>query len=142
MRIQVKKGYILVVSRTLGYLCGWYSGHAKLAKGAAFYPFIFVQSEELILPWLIIHERIHFRQQLETLIIGSFLITWSERLYARLVLKKNRFEAYLWSSSEQEAYRNMHDDTYLEKRKCWAQFRYMKNKKKITFNGPGQIILE
>jgi hypothetical protein len=117
-----------------------FSGSPSLARAAAFFPFIFVRAEDVIAPWLINHERIHFRQQLETLFIGSILFDIVETAYAMFVLRKSLKDAYVWRSSEQEAYRNQQDQTYLQKRKIWSQFRYLKDKRMFKFGPPGEII--
>ena len=139
MKIQFKKGYILVVSEKLIYFIGYISGVGKTAKGGAFFPFIFVKSDEFAVNWLITHERIHFRQQLETLFIGFILISLFEKAYAYFILKKSWFDSYLWSSGEQEAYLNMYNNDYLQNRKPWAQFYYFRHKKNFILTGPGQI---
>lgn len=113
MKIIPKNLYILIISKNLVWFFGLLSGVSKRAKGSAFFPFIFVKSEELIQPWLIIHERIHFRQQLETLFIGSILLSIFEKLYAHFILKKSWFDSYLYSSGEQEAYLNQSNSEYL-----------------------------
>ena len=141
MKIKFNKGYLLIISKSLVYFFGFLAGVGNEAKGSAFFPFIFVKSEEFIQPWLITHERIHFRQQIETLFIGSFLIAIVERLYARIILGKTKFESYLWLSGEQEAYLNQSNDDYLKTRPLWHQFSYIKNKKKITLPSPGEVIV-
>ena len=64
-----------------------------------------------------------------------------ERLYARIVLQKTKFDAYIWSSGEQEAYLNQHNLDYLKTRPLWNQFRYLKNKKKISLPSPGEVTI-
>lgn len=139
MKIQFKKGYILIISEKLVNFLGFLSGVGNQVKGSAFFPFMFVKSDEFVVDWLITHERIHFRQQLETLFIGHIIIYYIEKIYARFMLKKSSFDAYLWSSGEQEAYLNMYNKDYLKTRKPWAQFHYIKHKKSFTLTGPGQI---
>lgn len=123
-------------------LFGYLAGVGNKGKGAAIYPFIFVREVSFATPVLTNHELIHFRQQIETLFIGSWVINLFERQYAKLFLKKSNMESYTWKSSEQEAYRNQYDLEYLKNRKLWARFNYFKNKKKITFPEPGKIIIE
>jgi len=141
MKIKPQKDYILVSSPSMVYIFGILSGMPKLAKAAAFFPFIFVRSEEVIEPWLINHERIHFQQQLETLFLGLFILEWIETFYALIVLKKSFKQAYQWRSSEQEAYRNQLDKNYLVHRKRWSLFCYIKNKKEFSFGNHGEIIV-
>ncbi len=140
MKVKIEKGYISIVSPKLTWFCGLWSGSPKLARAAAFFPFIVFRSEEEKVPWLINHERIHFHQQLETAFIGLLIWSFLETLYARFVLGKTLEEAYLYRSSEQEAYRNQQNFSYLESRPLWEQFRYIKDKRAFTFGGPGEII--
>lgn len=141
MKIRVEKGYISVVSPKLTWFCGLWGGSPKLARAAAFFPFLIFRSDQEKVPWVINHERIHFRQQLETLFIGAIILTILETAYAVFVLNKSFSEAYTWRSSEQEAYRNQQNFHYLENRPLWEQFKYIKDKKALTFGKPGEIIL-
>ena len=140
MKAKIERGYVSIISPKLTWWLGLFSGSPKLARAAAFFPFIIFRSEEEKVPWIINHERIHFRQQLETAFVG--LLAWSfiETLYGRLVLGKNLKEAYLWRSSEQEAYRNQQNFQYLNNRRLWAQFEYIKDKREFTLGSPGEII--
>jgi len=142
MKIISKNGYILIISPNLVYFFGLLAGVAKKAKGSAFFPFIFVKSEEFIQPWLITHEQIHFRQQLETLFVGSILIGIFEKLYARFFLKKSWFDSYIWCSGEQEAYLNQNNLEYLKSRKVWSQFLHIKNKREFTLGNNGEVIFK
>jgi len=129
----------LVVSEFLVRIIGRIGTGSNEAKGLAFFPFIFVRSEEFVLPWLIDHERIHHRQEIETLFIGIILLSLFEVLYARVVLRKNKMQSYLYTAAEQEAYLNMHDTTYLTKRSVGAFFKYITQKREFTLSGPGEI---
>lgn len=140
MKIKSEKGYISVISPRLTYFCGLWSGSSKLARAVALFPFIIFRSVDEQVPWIINHERIHFRQQIETLFIGFYILSLLENLYALLILKKNLKEAYKWRSSEQEAYRNQQNFEYLNNRPLWAQFKYIKHKREFTFGNPGEII--
>ena len=140
MQIKIEKGYISVISSSVVYCVAFFGGSPKLARAMAFYPFIIFRSEEEKVPWVINHERIHFHQQLETLFIGSLVLSILETLYARLILRKSSFETYKWLSSEQEAYRNQQNQEYLKGRKMWARLKYVTNKKEFTFGSPGEII--
>ena len=130
---------MLVFSPTLVRWLGKITTGTNEGKGAAFFPFLFVGDENYLRPWLINHERIHFRQQIETLIVGALIITFLERLYARLFLKMGKMERYLYAASEQEAYLNMDNPRYLESRPAWRLFHYLKYKRKFRLTGPGQI---
>lgn len=140
MKLKVKKTYILIISEKLIFwivFLGSFGNRelANKAKGLALFPFIIMKSEEHVTDWIINHERIHFRQQIETLFIGVILLHIFERNYARFVLGYSNMDAYTFSSTEQEAYRNQYDETYLQNRKPFAFLKYfkIKNKKKVVF---------
>lgn len=68
------------------------------------------------------HEKIHWKQQLEMLIIFFYLwylIEWVIRLFT------NPNNAYRSLSFEREAYGNDNDLDYLDKRKPYAWLKYM-----------------
>jgi hypothetical protein len=92
-----------------------------------------VRAEEYATLIFINHERIHFRQQLETLFIGSWILHLIEDLYSRLFLKLKANDYYLYRAVEQEAYRNQHDMDYLKNRKLFSLFRYVRDKRQLTF---------
>ncbi len=140
MKIKFRKGYILIISEKAVLFLGYLSGVGGKAKGVALFPFVFIKSEEFDLPWLITHERIHFRQQIETLFVGALVLEYAEKLYAHFVLKMSWFDAYLWTSGEQESYLNQGNPDYLKTRKFWSQFAYISNKKKFTLGKPGEVI--
>ncbi|MEK7113326.1 MAG: hypothetical protein AAB873_00695, partial [Patescibacteria group bacterium] len=79
------------------------------------------------------HELIHFRQELELLIIPFLLIYLGEYFYWRLVKRKSHIESYLLISFEQEAYANEMNDNYLKERKfcAWTAFFSKKSKRPI-----------
>jgi hypothetical protein len=139
MKIRFEKNYILIVSPMLVYICGLASGTPSLTKGVAFFPFLLVKSEEYLQPWLINHEVIHFKQQIETLLIGALLLDVAETLYAVLIKRITFREAYAWRSGEQEAYRNHHNPNYLQERKLWARFWYLTHKREFEVIGFGEI---
>ena len=66
--------------------------------------------------YILNHEKIHLRQQLELLILPFYLWYFAEFLIQFIKLR-NRKEAYLNISFEREAYRNQFDLEYLKKRK-------------------------
>lgn len=139
MKIRFEKGYILVISETLIRLYGQISIGSTEAKGAAMFPFLFVKDESFLQPWLINHERIHFRQQLETLFIGVIVVSLFERLYARFILKKTKGERYLYAAAEQEAYLNMDNPNYLNQRRWGSLFHYIRHKRDFKLIGPGKM---
>lgn len=139
MTIRLRKGYILIEWPWLLRTMGRMSTGRSTVKGAAFFPCIFVASEEDVPEWIITHERIHFRQQIETLFVGVFVLNELEHLYARFRLKKSKMQRYLYAASEQEAYLNMHDEGYLAGRPFGALWRYVRHKQDFVLVGPGEV---
>ena len=87
------------------------------AKAMAIYPFILIKHHELKEDaTLINHEKIHFAQQKEMLIIFFYLLYISEYFYHRCS-GKNHSEAYHSIRFEREAYKNESNLNYLDKRK-------------------------
>jgi len=139
MNIKLKKQYIQVAAPMFVRIIGKLSIGSNGAKALAIFPFIFVQSHDLTPPWLINHERIHLRQQIETLFIGTCILTFLERLYAKIVLKKNKRERYVYAATEQEAYLHMHEEKYLENRPHWNFVYYIFHKRNFSLKGFGII---
>ena len=136
MRIYRKHNALIVGSELIVKLAGRLmlgKKGANEAKAAAFIPFVFVRKKEYATPIFINHERIHFRQQIETLIIGSWILHIIEDLYSRLFLKLKYPNYYLYRAVEQEAYRNQHNTNYLKNRKWFSLFKYVTNKRHLTF---------
>lgn len=94
-------------------------------KGMAIFPFLFVNHEKPT-KVLINHERIHFRQQIEMLILPFYIWYIFEYLIHRLQGKSPN-QAYMSISFEREAYANDDDLAYLSKRKIWGFWRYLKS---------------
>jgi hypothetical protein len=99
----------------------------------ALFPFLFVRRGVEISDRLIRHEKTHFRQQAEMLIIPFYfwyLVEYLIRLcYWLVVLGLKEFStashvAYRNISFEQEAYNNEHNPDYLSTRRlfAWATF--------------------
>lgn len=108
-------------------------------RAMALYPFIFFQDESQKLSWVINHECIHFKQQIELLLIGTWILWIIETMYAHLWLRMSMNEAYRWRSSEQEAYRNQQNPDYIKTRRWFAQFYYMTHKRPFIISAPGEI---
>ncbi len=123
---------MVIISARLCAFIAWFSGFSKTARAVTVFPFIFVRSTEDAIPWVINHERIHIRQQLELLLVGALLLQIIEIVYSMLVRKLTWYEAYLWSSIEQEAYRNQNNLDYLKHRKIFSQLKYLFNKRKFV----------
>lgn len=123
---------MVIISARLCHFFGLCSGFPKTTKAVTVFPFIFVRSRVDMIPWLITHEQIHLRQQLELLFIGAVLLHIVEVLYCLTVLRLSWYDSYLWSSVEQEAYRNQNNSEYLKHRKPFSQFYYVMHKKKFS----------
>ena len=70
------------------------------------------------------HEYIHTLQQQELLFVGFYIIYITEWM-VRLIQYRNAFKAYRNISFEREAYSQMNDLNYAQKRKFFAWRRYL-----------------
>jgi hypothetical protein len=94
-------------------------------NGLAIYPFMILKSKALKQNRVVLnHERIHFRQQIELLLI-PFYIWYVTEFIIYLIKYKNWHMAYYNISFEREAYNNETDFNYLKKRKFWQFLNYM-----------------
>jgi hypothetical protein len=93
------------------------------AQAIALCPFILLSDKESA-EFLIRHEKIHIRQQLELLII-PFYIWYVVEFLIKLIKYKNRHLAYLNISFEQEAYCNHFASGFLKKRKRFNFINYL-----------------
>jgi hypothetical protein len=92
--------------------------------GMAMYPFLFLKNRNLVYDKIFInHERIHFRQQLEMLIIPFYIIYFTE-YFANLWHYRNHVEAYMNICFEREAFEHQQDLNYLQNRKFWTFLNY------------------
>lgn len=97
----------------------------------AVWPFIITRLNKTeIAPVDINHEKIHFRQQVELLLLG-FYIWYSIEFLINFIKYRNGFKAYLAISFEKEAYKNEANQDYLHHRKSfsWFKFYFNENKK-------------
>ncbi|CAL2090934.1 conserved hypothetical protein [Tenacibaculum sp. 190524A02b] len=93
--------------------------------GLALYPFIFLKRKDLKNNiFLINHEKIHLKQQIELLIIFFYLFYLIEWFF-KLIKYRSTSMAYKSLSFEREAYFNEGDLNYLKKRKVWAFIAYL-----------------
>ncbi|RZJ80749.1 MAG: hypothetical protein EOO47_06605 [Flavobacterium sp.] len=103
----------------------WVVVFSKLpAQGMAIFPFIFVKRVDLRENiFLINHERIHFKQQLELLLV-FFYILYLFNYLINLVKYRNHHSAYMNICFEKEAYHHEKDLNYLTNRKLfnWINF--------------------
>ncbi len=90
----------------------------------ALYPFVIIKNGQLANnKELLLHERIHLRQQIELLILPFYILYLSEFII-RFLFTFNAAWAYRNLSFEREAYRNMNNHDYFKDRKFWAWLRY------------------
>lgn len=94
--------------------------------GITLAPFgIYIEKEYMTWGWIINHEKIHWKQQLEMLIIFFYLwylIEWGLKYF------KYRKDAYYNISFEREAIANEFDLKYLETRKHYSWFKLIVKK--------------
>ena len=102
--------------------------------GMSIFPFVIMRKEfkdpftakdKLKREKLIRHETIHFKQQIELLIIPFYILYISEFII-RFIIHINFKKAYKNISFEQEANSNEEDFNYLEKRKLYSWVKYLK----------------
>lgn len=142
MKVEFNKEYILVVAPKVVYLAAYFTGEPESAKAAAFFPFIVVRDKSVIEPWLINHELIHFRQEVELLFVGFWILYIWEYIYSRLILGLPAFEAHLRQSGEQETYLNQNNFNYLHERKPYARLKYLFHKTKFTIDSKGGVFIK
>lgn len=82
------------------------------------------QDKSWIDKFVVNHERIHTRQQMELLFIPFYLLYILEWLI-RLLQYRNHRQAYLNISFEREAYSHGNDLEYLKNRKKYAWLKYL-----------------
>ena len=93
--------------------------------GISLAPFgIYIKKEYLTFKGIANHEKVHWKQQLEMLIIFFYLWYGIEWLIRRLFI--NGKNAYKNISFEREAYANEYNFEYLQARKHFNWFKYMK----------------
>ncbi|OHX66478.1 hypothetical protein [Flammeovirga pacifica] len=97
----------------------------------AVYPFVFVRSEYKTYQhseeWnrMIRHEKIHFAQQKELLLITFYFIYFIHFVFL-FVIHKNVDKAYRSICFEREAYQNEKNRSYLSTRKRFSWLKYLK----------------
>ncbi|RZK79856.1 MAG: hypothetical protein EOO85_02515 [Pedobacter sp.] len=90
------------------------------AQAMALYPFMLFKNSKLKLDnRLIRHEQIHFKQQLELLIV-FFYILYLLNYLINLVRFRKHDKAYFQICFEKEAYQNDHDLEYMKNRKLFS----------------------
>jgi len=106
---------------------GWFLSNFFAIIGITLAPFgIYIHKNYITNKNVINHESIHWKQQMEMLIIFFYLwylIEWIIRIFV------NGKKAYVSLSFEREAYANEANLDYLKTRKHFAWIKYIKNKK-------------
>lgn len=94
-------------------------------SGITLFPFILLRKkEDLENKTLINHEKIHFYQQLELLII-PFYIWYFVEFFINYIKYRNVEKAYKTISFEKEAYQNDQNLSYIKTRKFWNFISYL-----------------
>ncbi len=98
-------------------------------QAMAIYPFILFKEEKLKENRVIIrHELIHFRQQLELLVI-PFYVFYLLSYLINLVVYRSHHLAYLNICFEREAYTNDSNPDYLKNRRFYEWVSYLKTRR-------------
>ena len=95
-------------------------------RGITIFPFVLLRNQTDVSNLIILnHERIHIRQQLELLIL-PFFIWYCVEFLIRLLILKDKIQAYRNISFENEAYHNENNLTYLSNRKLFSFMKYFR----------------
>jgi hypothetical protein len=142
MKIILKEKTPIIISYSL---CK-YVGTLILGQNAgafAFFPFIVVRDTKILYnDEYIRHEKIHLIQYRESLFVGILLFGFLQYIYARVVLRKTKIQAYYYMSHEQEAHQNDTNPQYFKQRKLFSYYKYFlsKNKKQISLIDGKRVI--
>jgi|SRR5688572_29811875 len=94
-------------------------------RGMALYPFVLLKSEkDRKDEFLINHEKIHLRQQVELLILPFYLIYLVNYLYNLITFMEHE-KAYRNIIFKQEAYDHERNKSYLQNRKIFSFLNYI-----------------
>lgn len=97
-------------------------------SGMALFPFILLKERRDVSNAVMLqHEKIHLRQQLEMLIL-PFFIWYGIEFFIRILQYRDKHLAYRNISFEREAYANESQKDFLQNRKFWNFFNYLKAK--------------
>lgn len=95
------------------------------ADAMALYPFMIFKKQALKGSKVIInHEKVHFKQQQELLIVFFYPLYFLHYLI-NLVKYRNHHQAYFQICFEKEAYANERNFGYLQYRKSYAWLKYL-----------------
>jgi len=114
---KMLKNPIIVRNSKVPAICSW----VIEVYAITLFPFVFVRDEGD--PDTITHETIHFKQYLETFIIG-FLLIYLFDYIAGLIKYKNTAQAYYQIRFEQEAYNNDFEEDYPSERARFSWLKY------------------
>lgn len=142
MKFEFKKYYWIVISNTIVKHLGKLASLGDSGMAITIYPFIFVRVDTRNNEELIRHETIHIKQQLELLIIGSWILYLFEFLYGKYIKKLDSRQAYYYTAMEQEAHRNAMNPLYLSTRKPYAVLRYLRDKKWLARGTANELIIK
>jgi hypothetical protein len=95
------------------------------ASAITLFPLVLIGPGARLSRRLVVHERIHLRQQAEMLVLPFYIVYGAEYLL-RLFYYRNQYLAYRNLSFEREAYANDGTTHYLDRRPFWAWLRYLK----------------
>lgn len=97
----------------------------KKFSAIVIFPFLITRDKNIKANKVMInHEKIHFKQIQEMLIL-PFYIWYGIEFIVRYLQYKNRYQAYLNISFEREAYANENDLNYLKNRNFWRFYKYL-----------------
>ena len=110
---------ILIVPSFLRYFAG------KNVNAMALFPFILVRDIDVKQNIATInHEKIHWKQQIELLLLFFYILYFGFYIFYRL-RGMNHFNAYMSIPFEIEAYRNQDNLFYRNNRPFWAWLKYV-----------------
>ena len=94
-------------------------------RGLTFFPFVILTDKKDALDEVCVnHEGIHLRQQIELLIL-PFYIWYGIEFFIRLLILRDKNQAYKMISFEREAYENEKNLNYLKSRSFWKFLKYL-----------------
>lgn len=113
------RGIIVIKPKLLKFLTG------NFARAMALFPFILVKNEAHSKDkFLMHHESIHLKQQLELFILPFYILYGFEYIIRRIQFKSH-YVAYRHISFEREAYANEKNLNYLKERRFWSFLKYL-----------------
>lgn len=117
MRVKIMNGFVEFITG------GW-------AAGITLAPFgIYLKKEYIMYKDIVNHESIHWKQQMEMLIIFFYIWYIFEWLFKLLIHGRR---AYYYLSFEREAYNYEHDVNYLKNRKHYTWIKFLRQKDEST----------